>query len=360
MIIFKRNELSKGIKVALMASMLIYLPLKSEESHAVPVIDVGAIGQIVSQTSQQAVNFAKEMAMYAKQMAQDIMLMGQQMRNDMNRSLMEVGNITDVQTHTHNIYMMAELQPDAEAACQMITLSQYQGDNNLMAETITRTAMSSYIERNMPKAGEDPRNSESGVPTPFEFRMNMFDKLEELDSNTSSSDFTGESSSEGSTYLNPSYMFIDNMTPEEFDIATVQKELIAGEPINGYEFYIENVDDDNYKSEFVSRSRQMMLRAFSVHAIQDIISARYADSERGLSKIGTMERYLDDTVRNSEWIMKYTNTSQDIEALTTPSQVQRQLTMMQGKRLELELMNYKQMEQIKGLLAVQSLINLEN
>jgi hypothetical protein len=104
----------------------------------------------------------------------------------------------------------------------------------------------------------------------------------------------------------------------------------------------------------------MMLKAFSVNAIQDIISARYADPERGLSKIGTMEAYLDDTVRNEDWIVKYTNTSQDVERLTTPSQVQRQLTMMQGKRLELELMNYKQMEQIKGLLAVQSLINLEN
>ena len=102
MTIFKRNELSKGIKVAVMASMLVYLPLKSEESHAVPVIDTAAIAQIVSQTSQQAANFAKEMAAYAKQMAQDIMLAGQKMRNDMNRSLMEVGNITDVQTQTHN------------------------------------------------------------------------------------------------------------------------------------------------------------------------------------------------------------------------------------------------------------------
>ena len=148
------------------------------------------------------------------------------------------------------------------------------------------------------------------------------------------------------------------MTPEEFDIATVQKELIAGEPLPPFSMQIPSGDD--YKSEFVARSRQMMLKAFSVNAIQDIISARYADPDRGLSKIGTMEAYLDDTVRNEEWIMKYTNTNQDVEKLTTPSQVQRQLTMMQGKRLELELMNYKQMEQIKGLLAVQSLINLEN
>lgn len=359
MTIFKRNELSKGIKVAVMASMLVYLPLKSEESHAVPVIDMTAIAQIVSQTSQQAVNFAKEMAMYAKQMAQDIMLAGQKMRNDMNRSLMEVGNITDVQTQTHNLYMMAELKPDTEAACQMLTLNQYQGDHNLMAETINRKAMSNYISRNMPKAGADPRNSESGIPTPVEFRLNMFDKLEELDERFSGGpEFTGESGEEGSVYLNPSYMFIDNMTPEEFDIATVQKELIAGEPLPQFSMQIPSGDD--YKSEFVARSRQMMLKAFSVNAIQDIISARYADPDRGLSKIGTMEAYLDDTVRNEEWIMKYTNTNQETEKLTTPSQVQRQLTMMQGKRLELELMNYKQMEQIKGLLAVQSLINLEN
>lgn len=360
MIIFKRNELSKGIKAALMASMLVYLPLKSEESHAVPVVDMGAIGQIISQTGQQAANFAKEMGMYAKQMAQDIMLVGQEMRNDLNRSMMEVGNITDVQSQTHNIYMVAELKPDRDAACQMMTVNQYQGDATLMAETINRNAMSNYISRNMPKAGADPRNSESGVPTPIEFRLDMFDKLEELDEKFSStgSDFTGESGADGSVYLNPSYMFIDNMTPEEFGIATVQKELIAGEPLPQFSMQIPSGTD--YKSEFVARSRQMMLKAFSVNAIQDIISARYTNPERGLSKVGTLEAYLDDTVRSEEWIMKYTNTNQDMEKLTTPSQVQRQLTMMQGKRLELELMNYKQMEQIKGLLAVQSLINLDN
>lgn len=360
MIISKRNKLSQGIKVAMMASMLVYLPLKSEKSHAnYPVIDFAAITEVIAQTSQQAANFAKEMTMYAKQMAQDIMLSGQEMRNDLNRSLMEVGNITDVQSQTHNIYMVAELKPDAEAACQMITLNQYQGNSNLMAETVTRKAMSSYASRNMPKAGADPRNEASGVSTPFEYRMNMFDKLSELDEQfSSSSEFTGESGEEGSVYLNPSYMFIDNMSQEEFDVANTQKELIAGGPLP--EFNMQITDNDDYKSEFVARSRQMMLKAFSVNAIQDIISARYSNSETGLSKMGTLEEYLNDTVRSEEWIMKYTNTNQDMEKMTTPSQVQRQLTMMQGKRLELELMNYKQMEQIKGLLAVQSLINLED
>ena len=49
------------------------------------------------------------------------------------------------------------------------------------------------------KQVKNPRNSESGVPTPIEFRLNMFDKLEELDEKFSStgSDFTGESGADG-------------------------------------------------------------------------------------------------------------------------------------------------------------------
>lgn len=358
--LFESNKITKGVKIASLVTIITLAPLQSDKSEAyVPVVDWTAIGEVISQTSQQAANFAKEMTMYAKQMGQDIMLAGQQMRNDLNRSMMEVGNITDVQSQTHNIYMLAELAPDAEAACTMMTVNQFQGEHNLMAENITRSSMSSYVSRNIPRAGESPINSDSGVPTPFEFRMSMFDKLEELDGqySTSSSDFTGESGESGSVYLNPSYIFIDNMSPQEFEIATVQKELIAGEPLP--EFNIENTESDAYKSEFVTRSREFMLRAFSVYAIQDIISARYADTERGLSKVGTLEQYLDSTIRDEGWIKKYTNTNKDMDKLTTPSQVQRQLTMMQGKRLELELMNYKQMEQIKGLLAVQSLINLE-
>ena len=358
--LFAKNKLSQGIKIALLSSVIIVAPIKPNVSEAnYPVIDYTAILRIAQQTSQQAANFAKEMAAYAKQMAQDIMLAGQQMRNDLNRSMMEVGNITDVQTATHNIYMMAELKPDVEAACVMMTVNEYQADHNLMANEVTRNSMSNYVSRNMPRAGQDPRNSASGVPTPFEFRINMFDKLEELDERyaSSSSDFTGSSGEAGSVYLNPSYMFIDNMTPEEFEIATVQKELLAGEPLP--EFNMEITDSDAYRSEYVERSRLMMLRAFSVHAIQDIISARYTNPDRGLSKVGTMEEYLNSTVRNPDWVRRYTNTDQDVDRLTSSSQVQRQLAMLQGKRLELELMNYKQMEQIKGLLAVQALINME-
>jgi hypothetical protein len=358
--LFAKNKLSQGIKVALLSSVIIAAPIKPNIAEAtVPVIDPSAIARIATQTAQQAANFAKEMAVYAKQMAQEIMLAGQQMRNDLNRSMMEVGNITDVQTATHNIYMMAELKPDVEAACVMMTVNEYQADHNLMANEVTRNSMSNYVSRNMPRAGQDPRNSASGVPTPFEFRINMFEKLEELDERyaSSSSDFTGSSGEEGSVYLNPSYMFIDNMTPEEFEIATVQKELLAGEPLP--EFNMEITDSDAYRSEYVERSRLMMLRAFSVHAIQDIISARYTNPDRGLSKVGTMEEYLNSTVRNPDWVRRYTNTDQDVDRLTSSSQVQRQLAMLQGKRLELELMNYKQMEQIKGLLAVQALINME-
>lgn len=359
MTFFKRNKISQGIKFALLASMVTYLPIKSQVSEASGILtfDPTAVARIANQTSQQLENFAKQMLMEAEKLANDIMLGSQGMRNDFNRSMMEVGNITDVQTNTHNLYMMAELKPDYDSACNMLTINQYQTEQTVATESMNRTALSNYVSRNIPRAGEDPRIEETGIKTPFQFKMSMFDKMEELEDTYSGGSFAGSDADEGSVFLNPSIMFKDNLTEEEYDIAIVQQELLSGPPLP--EFDIEDVEIDAYKEEYVNRSRHMIMKTFPVHVLQDIISSRFADPETELSKVGLMERYLDDTIRNEEWVKKYTNTDQDIEKLTTPAQVQRQIAMMQGKRLELEMLNYKQMEQIKGLLAVQSIMNLE-
>lgn len=360
---FKKHKLYSGIKIATMSSMLFFIPLSSQKSYAVPVFDVAATGEIMVQTAERAAQFAKEMSQKAAEMAQEVMLSSQQMRNDFNRSMMEVGNITDVESETHNLMVMADLKPDPEAACTTIVANKVQGDNKLTADIITRKAMSNYASRNMAKAGESPRYKESGIKDPVDFKLDLFDKLQELDENISSSggsESTDEGevgNNEGSTYLNPSLMFVDNLTEEEFEIVNTQKELIAGAPLP--EPSIQHAEGNAYKAEFVDRARYIMLKSFSVNAIQEIISSRYTNKENGLSKIGSLEAYLDETVRNKEWVKKYTNANKDLEKLTTSPQVQRQIAAMQGKRLELEMMNYKQMEKIKGLLAIEALIEME-
>lgn len=354
------NHLKKIAKLSVLSLSLTMLPIKNANA-VVPVTDFGSIEQIAVQTGKQLQQFAAEMSTYAQQMAQEIQLFGQQMRSDFNRSVMEIGSVTQVQTDILNQELLSDLQPVPKDACVLISANQKEKQMSALSGNLTSQAMSNYNKRNMPKAGEMPDPYNSGTLSKKTYRENLYQEMENLDEQYGSvSDSVGEDAENksGSVYLDPSYLFIDNMSQEEFRIANIQKEILAGPPNDPFVNRPLEGQEEKYKQEFVTKTRKQLLKSSSVYAIQDTISQRYAVN--GLSKIGTMEAYLDETIRSSDWIKKYTNTEQDVNKLTTSSQVTRSLLGIEAKRLELETMNYKQMEQIKILMALSSLIELDN
>lgn len=355
----KSLNISKKKKIVIAVIAINLSPLTMSNSHAVLVNAPTTVLQIIEQTAQQAQNFAQEMATYAKQMANDIQLQAQQMRSDFNRTTMEVGSITDTLTDIENLKSLATLQPIKEDACQLITTTEHAQEMENTSEGLTGEAMDNITRKSIPDIGEVPNDKDNGslYQTPREYRLNMYDRLmasKEL--NTTNSTSTTEDSSK---FLNPSHLFQNNLSRDDYFLANIQKDLLAGPPEE--EFNYVNPESTGYKEEYVTKARQRILKNYAIYAIQETIDNRYAadSNSQGVSKIGAIEEYLDNTVRNNEWVMRYTNTDPDVSKLTTSAQVMRMLLGIEAKRLEVEMMNYKQQEQIKSMAAINALIDAQ-
>lgn len=342
----------KKIAVAIVSAGS-FLPLQA--NAGIPVIDPTAIAQIISQTAQQASNFASEMAMYAKQMAQDIQLNAQKMRNDFNRSVMEVGNITQVDTDLHNIYMLAELQPIRDDACVLMTTTQHSEKMKQTSEGLTSQGIGATTRRNIPNIGEKPDN----LITSQDYKLSMFDRMLTLSETENSSISTGNSETESGyeRLLDPTNMFVENMDREQYMLALFQKDLLAGSPPEtGFSSY--NLNGVPYKKEYVERSRREIIRNFALYSIHTTIDKRFAGNSgsQGVSEIGAVEEFLNETIRNPDWVVRYTNTNPDTTKATSSAQALRMLVGIEAKRLELDLMSYRQQEEIKTLTAINTLL----
>lgn len=357
----KSLDISKKTKIGALIIALNVSPIAMTNAYAVPVTDITSIAQIIQQTAQQASNFATEMATYAKQMANDIQLQAQQMRSDFNRTTMEVGSITDTLTDLENLKSLATLQPIKKDACQLITTTEHAQEMENTSKGLTGEAMDNLTRKSIPDIGEVPNDTEgtsSIYQTPREYRLNMYDRL--MSSKTlPTTNTTGSTDETSAKFLNPSYLFQDNLSSADYFLANIQKDLLAGPPEN--EFNYVNPESTGYKEEYVTKARNRILKNYAVYAIQETIDNRYAadSNSQNVSKIGAIEEYLDKTVRDKEWVMRYTNTDPDVQNLTTSAQVMRMLLGIEAKRLEVEMMNYKQQEQIKSMAAINALIDAQ-
>lgn len=322
------------------------------------VIDTTLIGKVVTQTQQAAMQHAEQMIAQAKQTAQDLVLQGQNMQNQFNNAVMQTGAITDTQTNIYNKSSLKELTPNFREACIALTLNRHLNEVSSEAGNSTQIHMNKLITQRLPRAGELPNPETSGVPTPKKWSLDIYKDLNALDvkyAGLNNSSSGNRSEGQASVYLNPTNLFTNNMSKDESFIAQKQLELLEGGPENPLRY---SELKEAYKQDFVKVAQKTIYKNMAVYAIQDIIDKRKVSNDGQDSVISTNQAFINTTIKDQNWIKKFTNTDKNIQNLTTTSQVLRESLRIDAQRLAVQSQSQEELEQIKGLLAVQGLISL--
>lgn len=348
--LIKKNKLKMLITTA---PFLLFFT--ANNAHAlIPVIDGGAIAQTTIQTLQQMTNFSKEMAMQAKQMAQDKILSGKTMSNNFKNSLMQTGAITDTQTNLYNKQSTLDLQPNKKEACVAIALNKQYSKSKSESDNRKETVMTDIISKTIPKAGGETDPSINGIPSVKDFKIKLFDdKLKKIDQKYSSS--------KASPYLNPEYLFKSDMNADDYYIAQTEIQLLAGEPETRFDFNSKDLNNnDLYKQIYVDKAKKVIQRNIALNALENIVEYRKQDESGNASAFSSNQAFIDTTIKNASWVKKFTNTDKDNTNLTTTSQVIRESLRIDAQRLAIQSQSNYELEQIKSLIALQTLMDIKN
>lgn len=345
---------NKKLKTLVISTPFLFLITANNANALIPVVDGGAIFQTTVQTIQQMTNFTKEMAMQAKQMAQDKILSGKTMSNNFKNSLMQTGAITDTQTNLYNKQSTLDLQPNKKEACVAIALNKQYSKSKSESDNRKETVMSDIISKTIPKAGGETDPSINGIPSVKDFKIKLFDeKLKKIDEQYSSS--------KASPYLNPEYLFKPDMNTEEYNIAQTQIQLLAGEPEPRFEFNSQELkNNDTYKQIYVEKAKKVIQRNIALNALENIVEYRKQDGSGNASAFSANQAFIDTTIKNASWVKKFTNTDKDNSNLTTTSQVIRESLRIDAQRLAIQAQSNYELEQIKSLIALQTLMDIKD
>ena len=347
--LIKNNKL----KMIVLSTPFFFLVSANSAKALIPVVDGGAITQTTMQTFQQMTNFTKEMVMQVKQMAQDKLLSGKTMSNNFKSSLMQTGAITDTQTNLYNKQSTLDLQPNRKEACVAIALNKQYSKSKSESDNRKETVMSDIISKTIPKAGAETDPDINGIPSVKKFKINMFDnRLKKIDQKYSSS--------KASPYLNPEYLFKPDMNSDDYYIAQTQIQLLAGEPEDRFDFNSKDLNNnDMYKQAYVDKAKKVIQRNMALNALENIVEYRKQDGSGNASAFSANQAFIDTTIKNADWVKKFTNTDKNNNNLTTTSQVIRESLRIDAQRLAIQAQSNYELEQIKSLIALQTLMDIK-
>lgn len=335
------NHRIKKNLTALLVSLAITYP--SQSSAGIPVIDFSSIAQLVKQTAQQARQFAQELQTYANAIKNDIMLSGNQMQADINRSMMEISKITDSENDIYNSKIVRELTPETDAACLLETVSETMREADCFVETEVGDKIADAVSKRLPTAGKEYDTKGNTQQTPSEYKREVYkemEKVEELGINRG--------------YARADIFNKDVLSDNEAIALDLQIKILQGPPSE--KFSSRDFNTEAYKAEFVKRTRQELLKLYAINSLeqQKAIRVRGAGAS-GESILQSMQFFVDSTIDDEEWIKKVTSSHSDLNKLKTTDQVIRQISSIEAYRARLSLMSFKQLERIERLVSIQIL-----
>lgn len=349
--------MKKNIKafalVAVLSLPMSMTPSQPNNASGIPVIDFAAIAQMISEGAAEAARWAQQLQTYMNMMKNSVMLSGNQMTADMNRSMMEISKMSQIEVDLANQRRIEDLSPNSEAACLANTASLTMRTAPQKMSDYIASSTSSSLATKIPVAGKVSESVGGGVvQSPNDYRYEVYEEIEAVDSEASNS-------GEKSLYLRADVFNKDVYSEKELRAMEVQLKLLEGPPQSSWDST--DTNSQAYKREFVQRARKEALRMHAVNSLRTMIALRKQGSgQDGESMMQSLQYMVDETIGSEKWIKRITNTNQDVDKLIGTDEVIREIAMLDAYQTQLMLLQYKQMGRIETLMSIQTLLESNN
>jgi len=337
----QRPRIKKNMVAVLVAASIVY---PSQTSAGIPVVDFSQIAQIVKQTAQQARQFAQQMQAFTNGIKNEIMLAGNEMQANINRTMMEISKVTESANDLFNKQTIKELTPETDAACLVETVAETLRGADCFIENEVSVKVEDTVSKRIPVAGKAYDLTTGGLETPVNYKQSVYQEMTQMDTSTDGKRL----------YARADIFNNDVLSDDEADALTLQIKILQGPPQEA--FNNRDFTTAAYKQEFVDRTRKELLKLYAINSLeqQRAIRVKGAGSSNE-SVLQSLQHFVDETIGSEEWIKKITNTHSDVKQLKTTDQVIRQIATIEAYKTKLSLMNYKQMERIERLMSIQNL-----